>query len=74
MTRTVDTDEAGVRAGLGVFRLELPCGVAWGHGGDQFSYSDMPLVARDGSKVVVVAQNTGGWLNARAVAEKMYCS
>jgi D-alanyl-D-alanine carboxypeptidase len=74
MTRTVATNEAGVRAGLGVFRFELSCGVAWGQGGDQFSYSDMPLVARDGSMVVVVAQNTGGWLNARAVAEKMFCS
>lgn len=36
--------------------------------------SDMPLVARDGAKVVVVAQNTGGWLNARRVAEELHCS
>jgi D-alanyl-D-alanine carboxypeptidase len=74
MTRSVPANESDVRAGLGLFRLDLRCGVAWGHGGDQFTYSDMPLAAPDGSKIVVVAQNTGGWLNARAVAEEMYCS
>jgi D-alanyl-D-alanine carboxypeptidase len=74
MTHTVPTDEPHVGAGLGLFRFELPCGVAYGHGGDQGSYSNMPLVAPDGSIVVVVAQNTNGWINAREVAEKLFCA
>jgi D-alanyl-D-alanine carboxypeptidase len=74
ITRTVATDEGGVRAGLGIFQLELSCGTAWGHGGDQVSYSDMPLVAGDGSKVVIVAQNTTGWYRARDLAAELFCS
>jgi hypothetical protein len=31
------------------------------------------LAARDGSQVVVVAQNTFGWPHAKATAEEMYC-
>jgi D-alanyl-D-alanine carboxypeptidase len=72
MTRTVYANP-DARAGLGLFRIDLPCGSAWGHGGDEASYSDQVLVARDGSKVVVVAQNTLGWPSAKATAEQMYC-
>ena len=72
MTRTVYANP-DARAGLGLFRIDLPCGSAWGHGGDEASYSDQVLVARDGSKVVVVAQNTFGWPSVEATAEELYC-
>jgi D-alanyl-D-alanine carboxypeptidase len=73
MTRTIEAEE-GVRVGLGIFRRELPCGVAWASAGDGDFYSTASLVARDGSKVVVVAQNSSGWEAAISVAEDVYCS
>ena len=72
MTRTVYANP-DARAGLGLFRIDLPCGSAWGHGGDEASYSDQVLVARDGPKVVVVAQHTFGWPSVEATAEELYC-
>jgi D-alanyl-D-alanine carboxypeptidase len=73
MTRTIEAG-AGVRVGLGIFRRELSCGVAWANAGDGYLYSTASLVARDGSKVVVVAQNSSGWEAAISVAEDIYCS
>jgi D-alanyl-D-alanine carboxypeptidase len=73
MTQTIDTGE-GFRVGLGFFREDLSCGSVWYHAGDAISYSAMALAAPDGSKAVVVAQNTTGWDSAKALAEKMYCS
>ena len=73
MTHTIEGEE-GYRVGLGIFRDELSCGVAWGHGGDGDGYSTMTLAARDGSKVVVVAQNSSGFDPAHSVAEDIYCS
>jgi D-alanyl-D-alanine carboxypeptidase len=73
MTRTIAGGE-GFRAGLGIFEQELSCGAAWGHGGDWPTYSSMALASRDGSKVVIVAQNSGGWTAALDVAEEIYCS
>jgi D-alanyl-D-alanine carboxypeptidase len=73
MTHTIEGEE-GVRAGLGIFRVELSCGVAWGHAGDGDFCSTASLAARDGSKVVVVAQNLSGWEAAISVAEDIYCS
>jgi D-alanyl-D-alanine carboxypeptidase len=72
MTRTVATGTE-FRAGLGLFRLGLPCGSAWGHGGDSPAYSNQVLAAPDASRVVVVAQNAPGWDGPRAAAEEMYC-
>jgi D-alanyl-D-alanine carboxypeptidase len=73
MTATVDTGE-DFRAGLGLFREDLSCGSIWYHAGDSLSYSSIALAAPDGSKAVVVAQNTTGWVSAKALAEEMYCS
>lgn len=72
MTRTVYANP-DARAGLGLFRIDLPCGSAWGHGGDESAYSDQVLVARDASKIVVVAQNALGWQSVEAKAEELYC-
>jgi D-alanyl-D-alanine carboxypeptidase len=73
MTRTIETGEE-YRYGLGISSNELSCGVAWGHGGDGDFYSMMTLAARDGSKVVVVAQNSSGFEPAKSVAVDIYCS
>jgi D-alanyl-D-alanine carboxypeptidase len=73
MTRTIETGKE-YRYGLGISSNELSCGVAWGHGGDGDFYSMMTLAARDGSKVVVVAQNSSGFEPAKSVAEDIYCS
>jgi D-alanyl-D-alanine carboxypeptidase len=69
---TVSEEPAG--AGLGIFRFTLVCGTAWGHAGDLPWFSNQALVSEDGTKVVVVAQNTGGWTAARAVAIALYCA
>jgi D-alanyl-D-alanine carboxypeptidase len=75
MTRTIEGDEGDrVRVGLGIFRQELSCGLTWGHGGDGAGYSTASLAARDGSKVVVVAQNQSGFDSAKSVAEDIYCA
>jgi D-alanyl-D-alanine carboxypeptidase len=72
MTRTVASPFPGVRSGLGIFRTQKTCGYAWGHGGD-LSYSVNVVVARDGSKAVITAQNNPTLGDDRS-AERMYCS
>ncbi len=73
MTRTVRAGE-DFRAGLGLFRFQLPCGVAWGHGGVYSAYSTMALGTRDGSSIVVVAENAFDFASVQDLAEEMYCS
>jgi D-alanyl-D-alanine carboxypeptidase len=73
MTKTVETGTE-FRAGLGLFRVALPCGSAWGHGGDEPAYANQVLVSPDGSNIVVVAQSTLGWGRVKATAEAMFCS
>jgi D-alanyl-D-alanine carboxypeptidase len=60
-------------AGLGIFRVDLPCGSAWGHGGDTGLYASQVLASRDGSTIVAVARNVGDWASLKPVAEQMYC-
>ena len=74
MTRHVDAGlQDLVRAGLGLFRFLVPCGFAWGHAGEEPLYSSISLASRDGSRVVVVAQNSSGLDTVKAVADEMYC-
>ena len=81
MLRTVSTEtdplagkaSGDPRAGLGIFGFTLACGSPWGHGGDMPGYSNQVLASRDGSTIVVVAQNTAGWPLAKEVAEGMFC-
>jgi D-alanyl-D-alanine carboxypeptidase len=71
MTRTIATADPELRFGLGIFRHRSACGFVWGHGGDA-TYSVNVVVARDGSKAVITAQNNpalgDGW-----AAERLYC-
>ena len=60
-------------AGLGIFSVELPCGVAWGHGGEGNTYSNYVFASEDGSRIVIVAQNRRGWPLANATAAEMFC-
>jgi D-alanyl-D-alanine carboxypeptidase len=54
MTRTIDA-AYGLRFGLGIFRYDFACGVAWGHAATPTTVD--VAVARDGSKAVVTAMN-----------------
>jgi hypothetical protein len=47
--------DAGARAGLGVFRVPVGCGDAWGHDGAVPGYLTYVLTSKDGSHIVVVA-------------------
>lgn len=73
MTQTVPTGTE-LHAGLGLFRFDLPCGSAWGHGGEFTYYSNQVLVSRDGSTAVVVARNARDWYSIKTLAEEMYCA
>jgi D-alanyl-D-alanine carboxypeptidase len=72
MTETVPTGTE-MHAGLGMFRFDLPCGSAWGHGGDFTYYTNQVLVSEDGSKALVVARNVRDWYSIKILAEEMYC-
>jgi len=72
MTRTVPTGTE-IHSGMGVFRFDLPCGTAWGHGGEFTYYSNQVLVSGDGSTAVVVARNARDWYSIKFLAEEMYC-
>ena len=73
MKRTVGTG-IDPRAGLGMFRSSLPCGAAWGHGGNDNGYSDQVLASPDGSTVVVVAENMLNETATSEAAAAMFCT
>jgi D-alanyl-D-alanine carboxypeptidase len=73
MTQTMPTGTE-LHAGLGLFRFDLPCGSAWGHGGEFTYYSNQVLVSADGSKAVVVARNARDWYSIKMLAEEMFCA
>ena len=73
MKHTVPTGTE-LHAGLGVYRFDLPCGSAWGHGGEFTHYSNQVLVSSDGSEAVVVARNARDWFSIKMLAEEMYCA
>jgi D-alanyl-D-alanine carboxypeptidase len=56
MKRSIATTDPDFRFGLGIFRSLYSCGASWGHGG-LASYVVNVVVAGDGSKAVVTAQN-----------------
>jgi D-alanyl-D-alanine carboxypeptidase len=71
MTKTIPTGSGNF--GLGLFQADFACGSAWGHGGDTLNYTNFVSASRDGSTIVVVARNSGGWWTLRQLAEEIYC-
>ncbi|WP_434742509.1 serine hydrolase domain-containing protein [Micromonospora sp. SH-82] len=59
MQRTVSVgpDQIVDGYGLGIYRINLPCGPAWGHDGVVFGYSTMSLHSPDGTRQVTIADN-----------------
>ena len=57
----MDTVPAGPGEGygLGISSVELPCGTAWGHGGDVPGYHTIALSTEDGARQVAVNVNIG---------------
>jgi D-alanyl-D-alanine carboxypeptidase len=45
----------GARLGLGIFALDVPCGVSWGHTGKIHDSSTLAIATARGERVVVVA-------------------
>jgi D-alanyl-D-alanine carboxypeptidase len=75
MTRTVPGDLGA--SGLGLFRYEVSCGAAWGHGGSMVGYLTQVFAGRDGGHIVVVVAtgNTVRIASAmRATAAAAYCT
>ena len=67
--------------GLGLMRFDLPCGPAWGHGGNLFTYTAMAFASSDGHRAAVVLVNgfTGPSLDnvftaMQSAAEAAYCN
>jgi D-alanyl-D-alanine carboxypeptidase len=59
--------------GLGLFRLQLPCGTVWGHNGGIFGYETWAMSTEDGSGQVALSYNPlftaeGGDTSGAAVA------
>jgi D-alanyl-D-alanine carboxypeptidase len=61
LLRAMETTVAGdgLRYGLGLAELSLPCGSAWGHDGGFPGYKTWALSSRDGTHQVVVFTNLG---------------
>jgi D-alanyl-D-alanine carboxypeptidase len=56
MLTTTDVD--GTTYGLGIIRLETPCGTVWGHNGAVFGYISDVFTRPDGSRQVVLVENS----------------
>ncbi len=57
MTRTRPIG-SGMGYGLGLLRVDTPCGPLFGHDGETLGYTTMALASRDGKRSVVVAANS----------------
>jgi D-alanyl-D-alanine carboxypeptidase len=66
----------GARLGLGIFALDLPCGVSWGHTGKIHDSSTLAIATGRGERVTVVAtrdrRNSGPDLSS--VPGKLLCA
>ncbi len=78
MTATVPAPELGVRYGLGLGELPLPCGGSYfGHPGELLGYHSWSGVSRDGSRTAVVYVNSDGGKDTqkamRALVDEELC-
>lgn len=60
---TTVPDGSGGEYGLGVFKLQTPCGPAWGHDGGMPSATNISIISPDGSRQVVlmVTRDSNTW-------------
>lgn len=56
MKRTVPS-EMGVRYGLGLYALDLPCGTVWGHDGAVWGAGTYALATEDGQRQMTLGMN-----------------
>jgi D-alanyl-D-alanine carboxypeptidase len=58
----------GLRYGLGVFRVQTPCGPAWGHDGGTPNAVSISLTSPDGARqaAIMVNEDANTWTNAIA--------
>jgi D-alanyl-D-alanine carboxypeptidase len=56
----------GVRYGLGLARVPMPCGVAWGHAGGIAGYGAWTLSSKDGRRQIVLLATREESLSTRA--------
>jgi D-alanyl-D-alanine carboxypeptidase len=68
METTVGARElgAGTRYGLGLARVPLPCGAAWGHQGGTAGYQAWALNSKDGTRQIVVLANRDSSISKEA--------
>ena len=68
----MDTVPAGPGEGygLGISSVELPCGTAWGHGGDVPGYHTIALSTEDGAGQVAVDINIGAGRHVRGAVAR----
>jgi D-alanyl-D-alanine carboxypeptidase len=69
METTVPTP-LGVDYGLGVFRIDTPCGPAWGHDGDFPGYLTISLTTPDGARQVVLLLNSDQFLSLQTLIDR----
>jgi D-alanyl-D-alanine carboxypeptidase len=60
---------SGVEYGLGVFKLQMPCGTAWGHSGGMPSHVSWSLMSPDGARqaVLMVTRDSNTWTEQIAI-------
>ena len=51
-----------VRAGLGIFSIDLACGRSWGHGGGILDYGTLVTASEEGDRVAVVSLHGRGYI------------
>jgi D-alanyl-D-alanine carboxypeptidase len=58
MQKTTSSGPApGIQTGLGLFSRQTPCGLAWGHSGNEMGYMSNAWSSRDGKRQIVLFVN-----------------
>lgn len=67
--RELTTTAPGADYAMGVFRIDTPCGPAWGHDGSFPGYLSLSFTSPDGTRQAVIAVNTDRILSEQAYTE-----
>lgn len=67
--RELTTTAPGADYAMGVFRIDTPCGPAWGHDGSFPGYLSVSVTSPDGARQAVIALNTDRILSEQAYTE-----